>query len=225
MPKRTTLLVNDQIYHIFNRGIAKMPIFSSPQTYARLIELIEYYRFANTPISYSHLKQLQNEQKEDILYSLQRENNIHIEILAFCFMNNHFHFLVKQKATNGIATWMSNIQNAYARYFNKIQQRSGPLFQPQFKAVRIQSDEQLLHVSRYIHLNPSTGYLITVEDLTIYPWSSLSVYTGKSKNFSFVDPNLVLGLIGKKTSYQDFVLDQADYQRELAKIKHLTLEE
>ena len=224
MPRRTTLLIKDEVYHIFNRGIAKMPIFSTPQTYARLIELIEYYQFANTPVSYSHFKQLPYEQRDDILQYLKQENDIHIEIIAFCLMDNHFHFLVKQISSNGIAIWISNIQNAYARYFNKTQARSGPLFQPQFKAVRVLSDEQLLHVSRYIHLNPSTGYLVTIDALADYHWSSISCYTEKSNKFSFVHPNLILGLMGKKTSYLDFVLDQADYQRELAKIKHLILE-
>jgi putative transposase len=224
MPRRTTLLVKDEIYHIFNRGIAKMPIFSTPHTYSRLIELIDYYRFSNTPVSYSHFKQLHHEQRNEILKYMKQENNIHVEVIAFCLMNNHFHFLVKQITTNGIATWISNIQNAYARYFNKIQDRSGPLFQPQFKAVRVLNDEQLLHVSRYIHLNPSTGYVISIDALSDYRWSSLSWYTEKSNEFSFVNPNLVLGLMGKNTPYLDFVLNQADYQRELAKIKHLILE-
>jgi putative transposase len=225
MPKRDTLFVKDEIYHVFNRGIAKMPIFSTPQNYARFIELIEYYQYANTPISYSHFKQLQIEQKDEIFRSLQRENNIHVEILSFCLMNNHFHFLLKQKTSNGIATFMSNIQNGYAKYYNKKINRTGPLFQPMFKAVRVETDEQLLHVSRYIHLNPSTGYLVTIDYLPNYPWSSLSSYIEKSHRYSFINSQMVLSLLGPKTNYREFLFDQAGYQRELATIKHLALEE
>ena len=224
MPKRNVLLVKNEIYHVFNRGIAKMPIFSTPKNYARLIELIEYYQFVNTPVSYSHFKQLKFEQRDEIYQSLKQEDDIHVEILAFCLMENHFHFLVKQITENGIKTWMSNIQNGYAKYYNTNQNRTGPLFQPMFKAVRIESDEQLLHVSRYIHLNPSTGYLVTIENLPSYPWSSLSSYTENSNEFSFINPSLVLEILGKKTPYEQFIFDQADYQRELAKIKHLALE-
>lgn len=224
MPKRKTLLVKDEIYHVFNRGIAKMPIFSSSRNYERLIELIEYYQFSDTPLSYSHFKQLPVELRDEIFQSLHRGNNKHVEILSFCLMNNHFHFLIKQITSNGITIWMSNIQNAYARYFNKTQNRMGPLFQPMFKAVRIETDEQLLHVSRYIHLNPSTGYLVTTEDLPNYAWSSLSSYIGDSQ-YSFINTNIILGLIPKKTTYRDFVFDQADYQKELANIKHLVFEE
>jgi putative transposase len=224
VPKRNILLVKNEIYHVFNRGIAKMPIFSSKHNYHRFIELIDYYRFANTPTSLSSFKKLKHEQKQEIFQYLQKENDIHVEILAFCLMNNHYHFLVKQISPNGIAIWMSNIQNGYAKYYNAKQERTGPLFQPLFKAVRIESDEQLLHVSRYIHLNPSTGYVVSIDDLPNYPWSSLRSYTKSSNEFSFVNSNLVLGLMGKESPYQNFVLDQAQYQRELSKIKHLLLE-
>lgn len=201
-----------------------MPIFSSKATFLRFIEVVEYYQFANTPVSFSDYKKLRVEQREEIFQYLQKENNLHIEILAFCLMDNHYHFLIKQLTENGITTWMSNVQIAYARYFNIKSNRSGPLFQPQFKAVRIETDEQLLHVSRYIHLNPSTGYLVDIDDLPSYHWSSLSCYIEHSCSFSFVKTDLILGMMKKKQTYRDFVFDQANYQRELAKIKHLLLE-
>ncbi len=224
MPQRKTLLINDQIYHVFNRGIARMPIFSSLNDFYRFIEVVEYCRFANTPVSFSHLKKLSAEQRTVVLHALQKENNVQIEILCFCLMDNHFHFLVKQITKEGISTWMSNVQNGYAKYYNVKHQRIGPLFQPRFQAVRIETNEQLLHVSRYIHLNPSTGYLVTIENLSQYPWSSLSCYLDDTSKYSFVNSELVLALINGKKNYQEFVFDQAAYQRELADIKHLTLE-
>jgi len=224
VPYRKTVLVKDEIYHIFNRGIAKMPIYSTSSDFIRFLDLIAYYRFANTPISFSHMKKLPREIRDEIINALQTEGNIHVEILAFCLMDNHFHFLIKQRTENGIAKFISNIQNGYAKYYNFKKERSGPLFQPMFKSVRIETDEQLLHVSRYIHLNPSTGYLVFEKDLHNYPWFSLGCYIENNIQYGFVSTEIISGLMKNKNSYREFVFDQIAYQRELAKIKHLIME-
>ena len=91
-----------------------------------------------------------------------------------------------------------------------------------FKAVRIESEEQLLHVSRYIHLNPATSYLIKVNQLVNYPWSSFKDYQ-KDTN-SFVNTSLVLNSFKSFKKYEEFVFDQADYQKTLDEIKHLVVE-
>lgn len=222
MPYRNTPLVSGEIYHIFNRAVAKIPIFLNSKDFLRFLDLINYYRFQNTPISFSQFKQIEKEVRDRIFSTLVKENVLNVEILAFCLMNNHFHFLLRQVADGGITKFISNLQNAYAKYFNIRTERSGPLFNPMFKSVRVVTNEQLFHVSRYIHLNPSTGYLVEIKDLESYPWSSLSCYITDC-NYSFVSTELILGLINKK-EYKKFVYDQAEYQRCLADIKHLTLE-
>lgn len=225
MPYRKTLLVQNQLYHIFNRGVAGLPIFSSVKEYSRFLELVYYYRFINTPVSFSHLKKMSREESEKILSGLKEKGETQVEILVYCLMNNHFHFLLKQLTENGIRSFMANLQNGYAKYFNIKSSRKGPLFQSIFKAVRIETDEQLLHVSRYIHLNPSTGYLVDINDLPTYEWSSLSEYLGGiSNNLSFISKDMILGLIGGTDKYRQFVFDQAQYQRTLGQIKHLVME-
>lgn len=92
-----------------------------------------------------------------------------------------------------------------------------------FKGVRIETEEQLLHVSRYIHLNPSTAYIVDIKNLMKYQWSSFAHYLEKSQE-SFTAPKIVLDVIGGSEQYKEFVFDQADYQRELDKIKHLCFE-
>lgn len=228
MPYRQTVFAQDQIYHVFNRGVAKVPIFFSSRDYVRFLLLTDYYRFSNTPTSFSHLIKLPIEERQPLMDTLHKDNNLQVEILSFCLMPNHFHFLLKQKTEKGITNFMGNIQNSYVKYLNIKKGRTGPLFQSAFKAVRIDTEEQLLHVSRYIHLNPSTGYLIEPENLIEYPWSSLAFYSGNPfnclKNLSFVNPEMVLSLFKNGEDYKNFVFDQAEYQRELDKIKHLILE-
>lgn len=85
----------------------------------------------------------------------------------------------------------------------------------------IESDEQLIHVSRYIHLNPLVSNLVS--GLKDYHWSSYLSYVG---NFDdrLCDPKLILGFFKSREDYEKFVLDQADYGRTLEQIKHLALE-
>lgn len=223
MPHRKFIHATGEIYHVFNRGIARMPIFSSSNNYVRFMKLIDYYRFANTPTSFSSFNNSPNEHKKLILERLRKEYKLNVQILAFCLMNNHFHLLLRQGSNNGIPRFVSNIQNGYAKYYNVKNNRTGPLFQPMFKSVRVETDEQLLHVSRYIHLNPTTSYITSIEKLNDYTWSSLNCYTNNDDEYSFINTDLVLRLI-KKGKYLKFVLDQVDYQRKLDKIRHLILE-
>lgn len=223
MPYRKIVLVPGEIYHIFNRGVARVPIFFTNSDFLRFLDLIDYYRFGNTNLSFSHFKKLASEERERIIEELRKENKLQVEIIAFCLLDNHYHLLLKQVTTQGIKKFISNLQNGYAKYFNIKTKRSGPLFQPMFKSVRMENDEQLLHVSRYIHLNPSSGYIVEINELESYPWSSLICYFEKSNKYPFVKTSIISGVM-RKGKYKEFVYNQADYQRELNKIKHLLLE-
>ncbi len=203
-----------------------MPIFFNTRDYLRFLDLVRYYRFSNTPLSFSKLMNLEKEEREKIFLELKKEKAVHVEILTYCLMPNHFHLLLKQKTDKGISIFMKNIQNGYVKYFNIKNERAGPLFQSMFKAVRIENDEQLLHVSRYIHLNPSTAYIVEPENLEDFTWSSLKDYLDEdfSRDNYFVDPEVVLNFFKNRKDYLKFIFDQASYQLELDKIKHLVLE-
>lgn len=224
MPYRKTVFANDYIYHVFNKGVASVPIFYSPKNYLRFLDLVNYYRFNNCPISFSKFTKLPIEQRGEILDQLIQEYKIQIEVLAFCLMGNHFHLLIRQIMNKGVVTFMSNIQNGYVKYFNIKSERKGPLFQSVFKAVIVETDEQLLHVSRYIHLNPSTSYLVEVKDLAAYPWSSFLCYLKEEIKPSFVNSKFILNLFKNRDSYKNFVFNQVEYQKKLDVIKHLILE-
>lgn len=225
MPSRQVIFAQDQIYHVFNRGVAALPIYSSHKHYLRFLQLIGYYRFINTPTSFSHLMKQPLEIRQQIIDTLIKEDDLSVKIHAFCLMPNHFHLLIKQISERGIIKFMANIQNGYVKYLNIKENRVGPLFQSAFKAKRIETEEQLLHVYRYIHLNPITAYLVETKKLTQYPWSSLSSYfSGTSKKYSFISTELISSFFKNQESHKKFIFDQIEYQRELDKIKHLVLE-
>jgi len=222
MGYRKTILATQEVYHVYNRGVEKRPIFLTKWDYARFLDLTNYYRFISCPVKYSYFKSLSREEREKILKRLEDSAEKWVDILAFCLMPNHIHFLLKQLKDNGISKFMAKIQNSFSHFFNTKQERVGHLFQGNFKAKRVESDEQLMHVSRYIHLNPVTAYLISLVQLENYEYSSYPKYLGKKGGFC--DTDLVLGLFKDRNQYRNFVRDQADYQRRLEAIKHLTLE-
>ncbi len=223
MPYRKIPLVSQEIYHIFNRSIAKQPIFLDRRDYQRIIELINFYRYQNLPLRFSHYKRLDTDKRQKLLAEIQKTLKPRVEILAFCIMPNHIHLLLKAVADNAITKFMSDIQNSYSKYFNLKYDRTGSLFQSMFKAVRIETDEQLIHVSRYIHLNPVTSYIINFNSLKDYSWSSFQLYLSGQPD-SLINTIPVMEHFKNKEDYRIFTENQVEYQRELDKIKHLVID-
>lgn len=223
MPLRLVPLVNDYYYHVYNRGVNKRPIFSNKRDYSRVINLMKFYVSKNYPIRFSKFLLLSTNQRREIWEKLEKSEK-YTEVICYCLMPNHFHFLLKQKIDNGISKFIANFQNSYTKYFNTKYKRIGPLLQGPFKAKKIDSENQLLHLSRYIHLNPYTSAIVgNVEDLLNYKWSSLGEYATKNQ-FEFCFKETTLSYFKDKESYREFVLDNADYQRTLEDIKHLTFD-
>ncbi len=224
MPYRKIPIVPSQIYHVFNRSIAGQTIFSVQKDYQRFIDVINYYRFDNLPIRYSHYKRLTQGQRDLFNDEFLTNNKSIIHIVSYCVMPNHFHLLLFSDKEHAISNFTRNVQNSYSKYYNTKYERNGSLFQSMFKAVRIENDEQLIHVSRYIHLNPITAYLIEVNRLEEYNWSSIKAFLSDGEINSFLEPDLVLSNFKSRAKYREFLVDQVDYQRELDKIKHLVFE-
>ncbi|MBI4067157.1 transposase [Candidatus Gottesmanbacteria bacterium] len=146
-----------------------------------------------------------------------------VEIYSYSYMPNHYHFLLKQKQDKGVQLFIGNLQNSFAKYFNIKNSRDGGLFQNSFKAKRVETDEEFIHISRYIHLNPVTSYLIEFNKLTTYPWTSFPIYAGNSPS-NFINTLFITHHFKTKEKYIQFCADQVNYQRNLNKIKHLLVD-
>ncbi|MFH0943156.1 MAG: transposase [Candidatus Beckwithbacteria bacterium] len=220
MPGRLIPLVTNEIYHVFNKGISSQIVFADKSDYQRAEDSLLYYKHAKPPIKYSRLFSIHKDSRNDLIKQLEKEKNNLVDLITYCFMPNHFHLLLKQLVDNGISQYLSNYSNSYTRYFNTKHERLGPLFQGKFKAVHIENNEQLLHVSRYIHLNPYSSSIIgSTEQLKTYPYSSLyKLSTSK------VESNIIINQFKNINEYYKFIIDQADYQKQLQNIKKLTLE-
>ncbi len=212
MPSRRIPLIDGEYYHIFNRGVAKMQIFNTPRDYSRFIDCVKYYQIEGPKPKFSAF--------DPDTFTVDPSKKI-VEIISYCLMPNHFHFLLKQVRENGISEFISKASNSYTKYINTKTRRVGPLLQGEFKAVHIDSNDQLVHVNRYIHLNPIVGYV--AKDLNLYPWSSYIEYIDLSKH-GICEKDIVLELFKEKDSYKRFVLDHVDYAKKLDQVKHLLLD-
>ncbi|MEX2054609.1 MAG: transposase [Candidatus Andersenbacteria bacterium] len=218
-------LTTGQVYHVMNKSIAGFQVFPSPYDYHRMRQLIFFFRYSGDIPRFSQFTRLQMVKEKGVeatLAELAEGWQQTASIIAYCLMPTHIHIVVKQLAENGISVFMSNILNAYARYFNTKYKRKGPLWEGRFKNVLIQSDEQLLHVTRYVHLNPVTAGI--VERPLDWEYSSYVEYIATAHPAATVltETSDLLALTGKE--YERFTEDHIDYQRELAKIKSLILE-
>jgi len=212
MPSRFIPLVNNEFYHVLNRGTGQMQIFNQNRDYQRFFKTMLYYRIQGPKPRFS-------------LFSPENthldQNRKIVEIICYCLMPNHFHLLLQQKIDGGITEFISKLSNSYTKYFNTKNRRSGPLLQGEFKAIHVETDEQLIHLSRYIHLNPLVSYI--TKSLEQYTWSSFSEYT-KEKKSNFLSTDIILDQFKSTSDYQKFVKDQEGYGKKLEAIKHQLLD-
>lgn len=199
MPSRNRIkyYIENGYYHIYNRGVEKRLIFHDREDYSRLLYLFKIYL--------SPPDELRKEYP--LLRSYIVNNNLYgeVDLLAFCLMPNHYHFLIKQNTASGMTKLMRQILTSYSMYFNKRHDRIGPLFQDVFKAANVESDEYLLHLSRYIHLNP----LGRGASLDEFEWSSYLYYL-KKRQASWINTQTISEYFNdskKGFNYKDFVED------------------
>lgn len=205
------IFANDNYYHIYNRGVDKRRIFMNRVHYSRFLETI------NNLLTYGQAKATING-------SQSLAFNKKLSFICYCLLPNHHHFLIKQLEDNAISKFMHKLNTSYTKYFNLNHHRTGRLYEYTFKAVHVVNDEQLLHLSRYIHLNPLLSHLTS--DLKTYPWSSYPDYLG-IRDGKLCNKEEVLSLFGnidQGKKYEKFVLDQIEYAKRLKDIEKILLD-
>ena len=213
MPYRIVPFVNGEFYHIYNRGLEKKDIFIQTRDYSQFIKTFFYYQIQNPKPRFSIYRQSK-------LFPVDPSKKI-VDVICYCLMPNHFHLLIKQLKDGSTTEFMRKFILSYTKYRNLKYEHQGPLLNGPFKAVRIETDEQLVHVSRYIHLNPLVSLL--VKDLNFYLWSSYRTYLGLENNPAIAKEE-ILSFFKSPKDYKKFVLDQADYGKTLEVLKHTTLD-
>ncbi len=165
------------IYHIYNRGNGKKDIFMEDADYKFYLNRLGMY--------------------------VKKHN---VSLLCYVLMPNHIHLVVKQETPIPIHKFISSIHTSYGMYFNKKHNQTGHLFQDRFKQVIVETDEQFIHLTRYIHQNPLHAGL--TKSLDAYFWSSYHEFLRNIPQ-PLCNKELIAGLLTSKpelfsSSYEKF---------------------
>lgn len=198
-------LSEGSIYHIYNRGNNKENIFFDEQDYKAFLFRIalaigvDKDRISNSPL-------LENT-KSRIRISPSPKNTFKIH--AFCLMPNHFHFLIEQNSEEKIFKLLHRVCTSYSMYINKKYGRVGHLFQDRFKSVRVGTNEQLMLVSSYIHINPVKDNLVSNSEE--YKWSSYNDFVN-NRSMPITNTDFILEVFGSvknlKKQTNDYLLSR-----------------
>ena len=202
MPRRAVPLMAGEHYHIFNSGHNRQAIFFERENYVFFLRRLRQYLAAAQTSEVSETSEVWAAPAT---------------IVAYCLMPNHFHLLI-QPHTDDLSNRMRRLCISYAKAVNKRYSRVGALFQGQFRAVRVDKDEYLLHLSRYIHLNPvMAGLAKGPEDWEFSSYRDcVNLRPGTLPN-----PNIVLAQFAAPQAYREFVADYIPDSRKA--IAHLLL--
>lgn len=169
MPRAARKSSETGIYHVMLRGINRQAIFLDDSDY------IEF------------------------LYVLKNvKETSRCKFYAYCLMENHIHFLVKENGEN-ISTIVKRIGSAFATWYNKKYRRVGHLFQNRFKSEPVESESYFYTVIRYIHQNPVKAEICLTPGE--YKYSSYGEYFSSKGALDICSCNSVF----KKYSYDNFL--------------------
>jgi putative transposase len=210
------ILVTGNYYHVFTRSIAEFVVFRNEAEFLRMREALRYYQRVFLPDRFSRVFSSVEQRVISSVSSQTLDKGALVQIVAYCLMPTHLHLFLRQEAEHGVSVFMARILNSYTRYFNVKTRRKGPLWESKFNRVGVESDEQALHLTRYLHLNPSSAGLVS--NPADWKYSSYTEYLGE------VLPDERMCEHGKVNSmdpvqYRKFVEEHREEQRQRACLK------
>ena len=193
-------------YHVFNRGNGKQNIFLDNNDYEFFLLRLRENLFPKHAIPlktvFKGIQGIEAGSKSHTVYARKLLPENSFDLVSYCLMPNHYHFLIKQNSDISVAKLISKVCTSYSKVFNKKYEKVGHLFQDKFRAVLVDSNEYLVWLSAYIHGNPKVAGL--VKDLIDYPWSSYNAYLDNRKD-NLCKKDIVLSQFDKISDYKKFV--------------------
>ncbi|MFC5694169.1 transposase [Pseudomonas sp. GCM10022186] len=132
-----------------------------------------------------------------------------VKVYAYCLMTNHVHLLLApDDSLSGLSQLMKTLAARATRYRNRLEGRSGTLWESRFKSSIVQSDAYLLACSRYIELNPVRACMVAAAG--DYPWSSYALRMGDAPEQNWLDDDPCFQALGaiddeRRRRYAEFV--------------------
>ncbi len=173
MPYRQGPFLAGSIYHVLSRGVDRQPVFLVEPNYRYFLDVVRR--------------------------NMERRS---VDLVAYCLMPNHFHLLLRPRLDDALRMFMSSVLGSYAQAVNHQQDRCGPLFQGRYRCARVEGDDHLAHVARYIHLNPvRAGLVVMPEDWPHSNYRDVVALRGDG----IQDDPLVPGQFATGEAYRQFV--------------------
>ncbi|KKR34456.1 MAG: hypothetical protein UT63_C0001G0023 [Candidatus Gottesmanbacteria bacterium GW2011_GWC2_39_8] len=195
-------------YHVYNRGVEKRTIFQDHQDYSVFLSYLETYLSPKDEESLQKIIVSSNSslKEKDKALKLLKLKNYHkyIELLSYALLPNHFHLLLKQVSPDCLNLFMNSIGTRYGMYFNRKYKRSGVLFQDVYKAVLVETEEQLLHLSRYINQNPALWSGLPINRWKESPFPCTIPEYLSERNTKWINTNYILNHFSKRNEYNSY---------------------
>ncbi|MBD2482281.1 transposase [Planktothrix sp. FACHB-1365] len=189
MPRRQVIFQAGNYYHVYNRGNNRQLIFFERDNYIYFLRQLRNHLITNG-----------------------------VDIIAYCLMPNHYHLLVYLQ-TDNFSDLMQSFSLSYTKAMNKRYHRVGSLFQGRFQAIHVDQEEYLLHLTRYIHLNPVSANL--VKKAEEWEFSSYQDYIDLRRG----SLAKLEGVRSQLSSAEDYRYFLEDYSKSHKLIQHLTFAE
>jgi putative transposase len=207
-------LVENEFYHIYNRGTDKRKVFLENADYLRFLKSIEEFNCVE-PIGSLYEKFLHEKKNKNVEIGSPRL----VEIICYCLNPNHYHFILKQLEEKGIQKFMQRLGIGYTMFFNQKYQRTGALFQGRFKSARIKPNN-FLYLSAYVNCNCEIHGFSRAES---WRWSSFPDYIG-ARNGKLCSKDIILDQFKNQKDYFAFAKENAAAMKEKKEFEKLLLE-
>ena len=211
-----------EYYHVFSKTVLGVPEFKERDNSYKLAQTFLLANSTKSGQAFEYLRTYRNTSIKKAL-EIARSGERLVSILCYAIMPNHYHLLIKEIRENGITDFIRRGNTSIAKYVNIKQERSGPLFESRFKSKHIDSNDYLLHLSVYIHLNPLDflssrswrenkiqNWEKEKKKLLEYRWSSLRHYINpKGSTMSDIEANIIT----ETKIITDQFENEADYEK------------
>ncbi|VXB06088.1 transposase [Pseudomonas sp. 8AS] len=187
MPRMGRIVLPNYPHHVVQRGHNRQVVFAAEDDYQRYL---------------SDLREL-----KDVFG---------VKVYAYCLMTNHVHLLLAPgDLVAGLGQLMKALAARTTRYRNRLEGRSGTLWESRYKSSVVQTDIYLLACSRYIELNPVRARMTA--EAGDYPWSSYRERLDMGCNSDWLDADpcfLALGRdqVERRERYESYVKQAASLE-------------
>jgi putative transposase len=201
MVYRKVKIVENYYYHVYNRGNNFQNIFFEERNYLFFLKKLQDVALIKSR------EQSNNKDYDEI-------KKYGFKLVGYCLMPNHYHLIVHIQKNDFFENAMQRFSTSYTKAINKAYQRVGHLFQGRYKYKLVPENNYLLHLSRYIHLNPVRNSLVTkAED---WEFSSYKNYLSNKADNDFLDFDIVLNQVKfYKNFIEEFQESQSYFTKDL----------